>query len=458
MPELREVFEMSTKQVEPDMDSWQEQEKRQRKTNRNRKVGAFAVAAAIGLAAVALILGTREGQNETTPADEPTVSPVNAKAQKVATGFLEAFGAFDADRAITYLADDASIADLGSSAGGASVEGTPDELPLIISLLEAQHYKQILGPGLCEEFGGSDSVTTLRCAFDFHLFGSDEIGLGPFSGSYFDLIVGDGEIVRATQSWEIGEFSPQMWEPFADWVSTNYPEDATVMYEDEAHSMVRLSEKSVRLWERHTPEYVATETPQTVAIAERFMAARSASDVATVLSLLPEEGATVHPMIDNNPPSDILIMGRIRMNRDELALAFEVERLLQVRYESVDCQSDPDRGWNQVPIVCSYVLDSRLRHISGIQPVLKSMRIGVRDGRIDHLSFPWLNVSFPGNVPAEGWAFIEWLQGEHPEVGAPMEDGTLFETRGQEMFLILTRESVDLLAGYLDEYERSVSR
>ena len=53
MPELREVFEMTTKQMgEPDLDSWHEQEKRQRNASRNKKLGAFAVAAALVIAGV----------------------------------------------------------------------------------------------------------------------------------------------------------------------------------------------------------------------------------------------------------------------------------------------------------------------------------------------------------------------------------------------------------------------
>jgi hypothetical protein len=124
MPELREVFEMTTKQMEPDVDAWRDQETRQRKANRNKKVGAFAVAAVIAVAAVAFVLGTRGGQNATTPAGEPAA--VSARAQGVATGFVEAFGAFDPDRAITYLADDADLglmATTGASATGSEATG-----------------------------------------------------------------------------------------------------------------------------------------------------------------------------------------------------------------------------------------------------------------------------------------------------------------------------------------------
>jgi Tol biopolymer transport system component len=71
MPDLREVFEMTTKQMgEPDVDSWREQEKRQRNANRNKKVGAIALAAAIVLVAVVWIVGIREGEDTITPADE----------------------------------------------------------------------------------------------------------------------------------------------------------------------------------------------------------------------------------------------------------------------------------------------------------------------------------------------------------------------------------------------------
>ena len=47
-----------------------------------------------------------------------------------------------------------------------------------------------------------------------------------------------------------------MWEPFARWVSKAYPKDAAVMYQDETLSDFRLTGKSIRLWERHTREYV----------------------------------------------------------------------------------------------------------------------------------------------------------------------------------------------------------
>jgi hypothetical protein len=72
MPELREVFEMVTKQTEPDLDAWREQERRQRRQSRNRKLGALAIAAAIGVVAVVLVIRAADEGTGTQPAGQPT--------------------------------------------------------------------------------------------------------------------------------------------------------------------------------------------------------------------------------------------------------------------------------------------------------------------------------------------------------------------------------------------------
>jgi hypothetical protein len=175
-------------------------------------------------------------------------------ADEVGMSFVEAVGASDAEQAISYLGDDADISQMISSVGAPGVEGTLGELRLLLSLFEATGYKQMLDS--CEDLDSSASGTSLSCTFDYHNFRSDEIGRGPFSGSSYFLTVRDGEIVQARMDFGIEEFSTQMWEPFASWVSKAYPEDAAVMYGDETHTGVRLTEESIGLWERHTRGYV----------------------------------------------------------------------------------------------------------------------------------------------------------------------------------------------------------
>jgi hypothetical protein len=192
-------------------------------------IGRLAAAAA-ALVLIAALVGC-QGSDEAPTAEE------------VATGFLEAFGAFDVEQARTYLADDATIASMTDR----------DDLGLLISYLEATGYEQILDS--CE--GATDTASgSVHCTFAFHGLRSGEIGRGPFAGSSFDLVVHDGKITRATQSWETEKFSPQMWEPFAGWVTTAHPKDAAVMYAGKSHTSVRLTEDSIRLWERHTRGYV----------------------------------------------------------------------------------------------------------------------------------------------------------------------------------------------------------
>jgi Tol biopolymer transport system component len=66
MADIKELFDMVTKQTEPDLGSWKEQEDRQRKRARGRRVGAFAVAAAI-VAVGALAVATLYQSNDTSP-------------------------------------------------------------------------------------------------------------------------------------------------------------------------------------------------------------------------------------------------------------------------------------------------------------------------------------------------------------------------------------------------------
>jgi Tol biopolymer transport system component len=74
MPELKEVFDVVTKQTEPDLDSWREQEQRQRRTARNRRVGAFALVAALGIVATLIAVNSLPDRRGTDQVgDDPTV-------------------------------------------------------------------------------------------------------------------------------------------------------------------------------------------------------------------------------------------------------------------------------------------------------------------------------------------------------------------------------------------------
>lgn len=88
MSELREVFEMVTRQTEPDLDSWKQQEDRQRRTSRNRRHGALAVAAVIAVAAVVVVIRAVDEPTEPQPGGPSTGQPTGP-IPTVAEGPLE---------------------------------------------------------------------------------------------------------------------------------------------------------------------------------------------------------------------------------------------------------------------------------------------------------------------------------------------------------------------------------
>ena len=165
---------------------------------------------------------------------------------QLAKSFLEAWAAFDLDRAAVYLTDDA-VAGLGSA----------EHQRLDAEWRQASGFE--VSVDACEQLGVSDAGTSVRCAYAFQGLRSGEMGLGPFGGSYDRFTVKDGVITQVSFDIDTSSngFSLQVWEPFATWVSETYPDDAAIMYTDSSLSDYRLTDESIRLWEQHTQEYAA---------------------------------------------------------------------------------------------------------------------------------------------------------------------------------------------------------
>jgi Tol biopolymer transport system component len=73
MPELKEVFDMVTKQTEPEVDSWREQEQRQRQIARNRRIGAFALVAAIAAVAAVIAISAMRPDDRNRTGGPPAI-------------------------------------------------------------------------------------------------------------------------------------------------------------------------------------------------------------------------------------------------------------------------------------------------------------------------------------------------------------------------------------------------
>ena len=145
-----------------------------------------------------------------------------------------------------------------------------------------------------------------------------------------------------------------------------------------------------------------------------FTGVTNAHDAETAKSLLAPDGAKAMLMHDNVLDRNMFAE---RLDRDELALALEAERLYGVRYRSVECQPDPGvLRWSDAQIYCSFLMDDRLRQIEGLPPRETYLGIGIQDGRVTVLSFPWTNISWDhgGYYPAEFEAFVPGLDRGHP--------------------------------------------
>ena len=110
----------------------------------------------------------------TTPVNEPpTVNPADAAAEEVARGFLDAYAAFDAQKAMTYVADDADLRDLIDVSH--QVPANAEGLSLRLSLLQAMGVE--LTVTSCEAAPiGSDTSVVCDSVFHAHPVRSDRPG------------------------------------------------------------------------------------------------------------------------------------------------------------------------------------------------------------------------------------------------------------------------------------------
>ncbi|MGH8926769.1 MAG: hypothetical protein ACRDWH_00335 [Acidimicrobiia bacterium] len=205
----------------------------------------LVVLAACAPAATATTPTTTAPAVSTTVATSVSLADPTA-AVDLATRFVAAYAANDADTMALYLTAEA-LSEFG---------GSVEAMRLEFRFNEAQTFKHMFDS--CEVQETSPSGTTVRCPYAYHGIRSDEMGLGPYTGSWYDLVILDGRIVSVEDHIVFLQngFDAQVWGPFADWVTETYPEDVAVMYTP-GQTNVRITEESVALWEQRSREFVA---------------------------------------------------------------------------------------------------------------------------------------------------------------------------------------------------------
>ena len=95
----------------------------------------------------------------------------------------------------------------------------------------------------------------MRCAFTYHLLGSNELGFGPFAGSEFAVTVDNasGLITDVFNQWNGDQFMRQVGDAFTEWLTTTHPESTAAM---SAGDTPALTPESLALWEQYRQEYV----------------------------------------------------------------------------------------------------------------------------------------------------------------------------------------------------------
>jgi hypothetical protein len=220
----------------------------------------WTVAAVILVALVGALAIVTRSDDATPDSGSPAavvdnVAPPIPPSGWVTREFLESYGSWpwNLDDALALTVVDADLSGLTGRTG------TERDLASYTAWLQAIGFQQTLGR--CDIVHSSAETILYRCPFDFQSLGSDALELGPYTGSHYDVAVSDdGKVVSATVDWDLDDFSANVWEPFADWVASEYPSDLAAMYTDDDLDEAKTTEESIALWRRHVRERTTLQT------------------------------------------------------------------------------------------------------------------------------------------------------------------------------------------------------
>jgi hypothetical protein len=232
---------MNTTDTQSQLETLERDLARARPRTRTRWVVAAAAAAVV---AALVVVEVRGDDRSTTPAGPVDVGA----ATEVAADFMDALAAYDAERAVSYLAEDAGI-ELRTSTVDANSMGPH------LRWTRAVGFRLL--PGRCELESFSAPAATIACSYDAHGLGSERLGRGPFTDNVLRLIVVDDEVASGAEELGSDEFEVKVWEPFVAWLVSNRADDAAFMFADSPWVMrPALSQRSARLWANNVEEYV----------------------------------------------------------------------------------------------------------------------------------------------------------------------------------------------------------
>ena len=412
---------------------------------------AIVAAAIVLIVAGAVILTRDDGDNvpaapqttvvptEPAPVDTATpTAPVEQAAgmtpdEAIATvrSYLDARNSYDADLALSFLADNALVPSWSQATARPHLLAIPEEFRLEVANGEATHSQALLGD--CTVLEAQSPGITIHCGHDTQDLRSDELGIGPFDGGFLDVVVVDGKITSiddsagssSSSSSSMAEFQEQLWDPFGAWIDAQHPEDKAVMFADNTPT-----EASIPLWDRRLSEWVAL----------RLAAEREATDFLRSFAAFDAEGAGAY--LADGASTEGIIGEDVQDYAQAIALyqAWGYEQQLGSCFQAGATAT-------ALEVRCPFAYQLLGSGELGLGPFDGShftVTVDNQSGLITKVDSTWLTGDFARNVTDP---FTEWLTATHPDAEAQIT------VAGQP---VLTPESLALWEQYRTEYVQYV--
>jgi hypothetical protein len=173
---------------------------------------------------------------------EPAASDI-----RTATRFVGALSLFDLHRVRELLAP------------GATFTGAVDTGQWALAMRFFHETGGQILPGPCYALSQASSEAVVDCPYRYQLMRSGDLGLGPYTGSNFEITTRDGRVTAVNMDHETDTngWSTQMWMPFAAWIDSFHHADGAMMYPDwpQQHHWP-ATKQAIRLWSLRTRQFV----------------------------------------------------------------------------------------------------------------------------------------------------------------------------------------------------------
>lgn len=367
--------------------------------------------------------------NEAAELDAAAASDALAIAEQ----FIDARNAYDGAAVRELLSDSATMRDdLQRNPDG--VFRSVDE----VDFARTSDFDGVVGTVLADpNCSVGAEVGRVICTYTWQNAWSRAIGDDRYTGNTFVFDIADGQIVGLTHTFRQGPvdgFENHISEVMFLWVVTNHPDDRSTVLD--SNGLPIASDPSISLWREFTEEFVAEDA---LAIAEAFMAARSAYDGEAVRALVADDAtiSLAYEWIDSP---------------DQYRLLTDYERAHGMRFLDPRCE-DGSLG----RVRCTYTLESDLTVALGVGPYEASFVLDIGDGVIQQVNHTRTgNTGSPGSYYTDVHfiGFGRWVAQDYAEEYLLMSSPNATTNVHPPL---ITAESVALWEQLLPEFIADVS-